>query len=71
MPTKPRGKAKRWPNETVPSQFRLGPDTLADLDAVARHLESEGLPHSRADALRYAARQAARGLEKIRKTLPE
>lgn len=50
---------------TTPRQFRLRPETLADLDAIARHLEQDsGRRCSRADAIRYAARQTARRLEK-------
>ncbi len=42
---------------TVPSQFRLKFDTLADLDAIAEYLsELTGLEASRTDAIRYAAR---------------
>jgi hypothetical protein len=51
----------RTPNETVPRQFRLRTETLDDLDAIARWLSDEqGAPRSRADAIRYAARQIAR-----------
>ena len=53
----------RTPNETVPSQFRLRPETLADLDAIAAHLaELTGRPSTRVDAIRYAARQTAAGI---------
>ncbi len=59
----------RHPNETVPTQFRLTDDTLRDLDAVARWLEAQGLPHSRTDAVRYAARDAAQRVrKKVEKT---
>ena len=51
----------RTANETVPSQFRLRAETLADLDAIAGWLEAEqGTQSSRADAIRYAARQIVR-----------
>lgn len=42
----------RSPNETKPTQFRLGQDTLDMLDAIAAHY---GLA-SRADALRIATK---------------
>lgn len=49
---------------TTPTQFRLGPDTLAELQAIADHLVSiTGLPQTRTDAVRYAARQVARQLQ--------
>jgi hypothetical protein len=42
---------------TTPRQFRLAPDTLAELDMIAAHLcDRDGVPRSRADAIRYAAR---------------
>ncbi len=48
---------------TKPRQFRLTDDTLAELDAIARHLSAEtGVEHSRTDAIRYALRQTARSL---------
>jgi hypothetical protein len=50
----------RTPNETVPRQFRLGPETLADLDAVRAWLAGrEGRKVSRAEAIRHLAREAA------------
>lgn len=49
--------------------FRLKPGPIADLDAIAAHLASEGLSNSRADAVRWAARQAAAKLGV--KKLPE
>ncbi len=46
---------------TAPIQFRLRPETLADLDAVAAHLASvNGGEANRADAVRYALRLASR-----------
>ncbi len=43
-------------NETKPSQYRLGPDTIAALDRLAAKLSKEqGRKASRADAIRYAA----------------
>jgi hypothetical protein len=54
--------------ETVPRQFRLRNDTLADLDAVAAFLsERDGRRATRSDAVRFAARQAAQRLEKSRR----
>lgn len=59
----------RTPNETVPSQFRLKPDTLDDLDLIARQrTEDTGVEHSRTDAIRWAAHEAAK---KIRKKIGE
>lgn len=55
----------RTANETIPSQFRLRPETLADLDTIAAHLaEATGRASTRTDAVRYAARQAASQLRK-------
>jgi hypothetical protein len=54
----------RTPNETIPTQFRLADETLADLDTIVTWLAAQGLPHSRADAVRYAARDLARRLRK-------
>lgn len=45
----------RTPGTTIPTQFRLKEETLADLDAIASHLGDA----TRADAVRYAARQIA------------
>lgn len=53
-------KKKEPVGKTPPVQFRLGPDTLADLDLIAA---SNGLS-SRADAVRLAARREA---DKVRK----
>lgn len=45
---------------TVPRQFRLGDDTLADLDLIAEHHTAEtGIEHSRTDAVRLAAKREA------------
>jgi hypothetical protein len=53
------------PNPTPPRQFRLEPSTMADLDAIRAWLESErGCKQSRADAVRYAAREAAKKIQK-------
>lgn len=61
----PRQAKRPIVGPTTPRQFRLRAETLADLDAIAAHLEQEsGHRHSRADAIRFAARQAARRLEK-------
>lgn len=37
--------------------FRFEPETLADLDLIADHLAAQGHGGTRADAIRYAARQ--------------
>lgn len=52
----------RTAGETVPSQFRLRAQTLADLDAIARHLESTGATGTRTEAIRVAARKMAEEL---------
>ncbi len=53
------------PNETLPRQFRLKAESLADLDLIAAHLTAaSGIEHTRSDAVRWAARREA---EKIRK----
>jgi|GEM_PF-6423018 len=53
-----KGDDKKGP--TVPRQFRLGDDTLADLDLIAEHYTAEtGIEHSRTDAVRLAARREA------------
>lgn len=58
----------RTPNETVPRQFRLTESTIAELDAIASHLELEtGITHSRADVIRWLARREVGRLEKIRR----
>jgi hypothetical protein len=55
----------RKPNETPQSSFRLGAGTLADLDRIAALLaERSGVPHSRTDAIRDAARARRKNLEK-------
>ena len=50
--------------------FRLPPDTLEQLDAIAAHMvETSDMPrrHSRADAIVWAARLATRQIEAERK----
>ena len=48
---------KSW--TTTPSQFRLSPETIAALDRIAAKLtEDTGIPASRTDAVRFAARVA-------------
>lgn len=55
----------RTKNETVPRQFRLKAETLAELDAIAASLsETTGVEHSRSDAIRFAARQTAKKISK-------
>lgn len=54
---------------TVPRQFRLGDDTLADLDLIAGVYTVENRKkQSRADAIRIAAKQLA---DKLRKKQAE
>lgn len=55
----------RTKNETVPTQFRLKADTLADLDLIAVALSRDtGIEHSRTDAVRAAARDMAKKLSR-------
>lgn len=50
---------------TVPRQFRLGDDTLADLDLIAEHFTVENRKkQSRADAIRIAAKRLADTIRK-------
>ncbi len=59
--------AKPHKGPTTPSQFRLGEDTLAELDLIRDHLAAlHGGRRNRTDAVRYAARQVAAGLRKGR-----
>jgi len=52
-------------NATPPRQFRLEPSVLADLDLIQRWLKQErGGKQSRADAVRFAAREAAKKIQK-------
>jgi hypothetical protein len=63
MPRQAKKTNNRTPGETVPRQFRLKSETLADLDEIAEHLtRTTGIAASRTDALRYAARQTADSL---------
>lgn len=58
MPTTKKKKTNRWPGETIPRQFRLTAETLAELDAITDHLRrTSGIDHSRTDSIRYAVRQ--------------
>lgn len=53
---------KRSPGDTVPRQFRLSTETIAHLDLIVGRLKAQlGVPFSRADAIRYAARIVATG----------
>lgn len=53
---------------TVPRQFRLGDDTLADLDLIAEHYTAEtGIEHSRTDAVRLAAKREANRIRRAKK----
>ena len=55
----------RETNATPPRQFRLEPSVLADLDLIRDWLTRErGGKASRADAVRFAARQAAKKIQK-------
>ena len=55
----------RTPNETKQRQFRLDEDTLADLKTISDWLTSEfGYEQTRTDAVRYAAREAAKKIRK-------
>lgn len=59
----------RTRNETVQSQFRLKPETLVELDLIAKYrTEETGVEHSRTDAVRWAAHEAAK---KIRRKIGE
>ena len=61
----PRKTAPTPAGATAPSQFRLRPETLADLNYLAESLaESTGVPHTRTDAVRFAARFARAAIEK-------
>jgi hypothetical protein len=52
-------------NTTPPRQFRLEPSVLADLDAIKHWLEQErGGKQTRTDAVRFAAREAAKKIQK-------
>lgn len=47
---------------TPPRQFRLNESVMAQLDQIAAHLDATrpgSPPHSRADAIRYAAQVVA------------
>lgn len=46
---------------TTPRNYRLAEDTLADLDLIAAKLtERDGVPRTRSDAIRFAAKEAAK-----------
>lgn len=54
---------------TTPTQYRLQPDTLDQLQRIADHLTGlTGMPHSRAAAIRFAAKQVAETLSPQRDT---
>ncbi|MBA4192513.1 MAG: hypothetical protein C0467_31485 [Planctomycetaceae bacterium] len=45
---------------TTPRQFRLGSDTLADLDLIAAHYSADkGVKATRSDAVRLSAKKEA------------
>lgn len=55
-------------NNTPPRQFRLSEETMAELQFIAEHHAAEtGVPQSRADAVRIAARKE---VDRIRKKKP-
>lgn len=57
MPKEPAKKRNQGRNDrgTKPRQFRLGDETLAQLDRIAAHFSRDSVTHSRADAVRIAA----------------
>ena len=57
---KPKPPKQNPANFTTPTQFRLKRETLDDLDAIAGSATEEtGIPHTRTDAVRLAARKEA------------
>jgi hypothetical protein len=68
MPKKlPKAATQSQPGATPPRQFRLGEDTLADLDLIAEHYTTERRKRqSRADAVRIAAQILADRIRKQR-----
>lgn len=61
-------KSEGEPKRPNPRQFRLSPETLADLDLIADTLSREtGLTFTRTDAVRYSARQVADRIRKKQK----
>ncbi len=65
MPREPKKTGNRTPGETVPTQYRLEPETLADLDIVAAELPSlTGMAATRTNAIRHLARQGAKKILK-------
>lgn len=67
MPKKKSKAARLKPGATPPRQFRLGDDTLADLDLIAAHYTTERRKRqSRADAVRIAAQILADRIRKQR-----
>ncbi len=57
---KKTGPKQNTAGHTKPSQFRLGAEVLADLDLIALTLTTEtGIPHTRTDAVRLAAKREA------------
>lgn len=58
-------KSTEATGNTTPRQFRLKDDTLAHLDFIAEELaKTTGRENSRADAIRYAAKEIAARLRK-------
>ena len=49
---------------TTPKQFRLSPDTIADLERIKKWLADNGHGATRSDAVRYAAREIAKKISK-------
>lgn len=61
-------KKKPTAGTTVPTQFRLGAETLAALDRIAARISEEtGIPATRTDAVRAAAKLADESQKKSRK----
>ena len=71
MPRQPKGVGNRGPNETIPKQYRLRLDTLADLEEIAAYLAEIGIPSTGAHAIRYAARQTVQTIRKKNKNLSD
>lgn len=60
---------KKTPAKITPSQFRLGPEALSDIDRIAAARESEtGVPHSRTDVIRWLVKL---GASRVGKEIPK
>ncbi len=61
-------KKQPTPGTTTPTQFRLGKETLAAIERIAARLtEINGVPASKADAVRHAVFHADPAKKKARK----